>query len=141
MHFNCCSKIWTWFHPTIYEEYASSPKDKGELRESKLFFHVRRNKHEDDDSDEEDDEHDLDEKPCLNRILGMSFPNEDEKWLQPIMCPSVTIYAGAEKFNPVVVFMLTHLAPGWAGGVLTAVVYTWFVDGRLTYFRLFYKIQ
>jgi hypothetical protein len=100
-----------------------------------LFFHVRRNKHEDDDSDEEDDEHDLDEKPCLNRILGMSFPNEDEKWkyedsrkfyewLQPIMCPSVTMYVGAEKFNPVVVFMLTHLAPGWAGGVLTAVVYT-----------------
>jgi hypothetical protein len=28
------------------------------------------------------------------------------------------------------VFMLTHLAPGWVGGVLTAVTYTWLVDGR-----------
>ena len=65
----------------------------------------------------------------------MDFPDEDEQWkfkdsrtfyewLQPIMCPSVTIYAGEDKLNPVVVFMLTHLAPGWVGGVLTAVIYT-----------------
>jgi hypothetical protein len=124
------------FHPAIYKYYASSPGDKGELRENKLFFHIRRNEYEVGDSDEEVDDHDLDGKPCLNRILGMDFPNEDEKWkyedsrkfyewLQPIMCPSVTMYVGDDdKFNPVVVFMLTHLAPGWVGGVLTAVVYT-----------------
>jgi hypothetical protein len=123
------------FHPAIYEYYASSSGEKGELRKSKLSFHIRRNRYEDGDNDEDDYEHDLEEQPCLNRVLGMDFPDEDEQWkyvdsrnfyewLQPIMCPSVTMYAGEDKFNPVAVFMLTHLAPGWVGGVLTAVTYT-----------------
>ena len=120
------------FHPEIYEYYASHPEEKGELRENKLYFHIRPN----DDSDEDaEEDHDLETKPCLNRIFGMSFPSIDEEWkfkdsrkfyewLQPIMHPSVTIYAGEDKFNPVAVFMLTHLAPGWVGGALTAVTYT-----------------
>jgi hypothetical protein len=125
------------FHPAIYKYYASSPGDKGELRENKLFFHLRRNRYEDSDCDEDDYEHDLEENPCLNRVLGMDhyYPDEDKQWkyeesrkfyewLQPIMHPSVTMYAGEDKLNPVVVFMLTHLAPGWVGGVLTAVNYT-----------------
>ena len=119
------------FHPEIYEYYASHPEEKGELRENKLYFHIRPN----DDSDEDvEEDHDLETKPCLNRIFGMSFPSIDEEWkfkdsrkfyewLQPIMHPSVTIYAGEDKFNPIAVFMLTHLAPGWVGGALTAFIY------------------
>ena len=123
------------FHPEIYEYYSSNPERKGHFRRNKLFFHIRPNKYVDPDFDEDTDDHDLKEKPCLNRILGMDFPDEDEQWkfedsrtfyewLQPIMCPSITIYAGEDKFNPVAVFMLTNLAPGWVGGVLTAVTYT-----------------
>jgi hypothetical protein len=124
------------FHPALYEDYANYPEYKGILRESKLFFHVRPNEYEDPDcvDEYEDDPHDVDVEPCLNSILGMVLPNEDEQWkfeasrtfyewLQPIMCPSVTMYAGDNIFNPVAVFMLTHLAPGWVGGVLTAVNY------------------
>ena len=121
------------FHPAIYEYYSNNAEDKGELRENKLFFHIRPNKYDDPNCDEDSDEHG--DKLCLNSIFGMDFPDEDEQWkfkdsrtfyewLQPIMCPSVTIYAGEDKLNPVVVFMLTHLAPGWVGGVLTAVIYT-----------------
>ncbi len=122
------------FHPEIFEYYTSQPEKKGELRENKLYFHIRPNDVDDSDDDAEED-HDLDTKPCLNRIFGMDFPRKDEQWkfndsrkfyewLQPIMHPSVTIYVGEDKFNPVAVFMLTHLAPGWVGGALTAVIYT-----------------
>ena len=45
-------------------------------------------------------------------------------WLQKIMVPTITVYAGEDKLNPVIVFFLTKLAPGWVGGALTAVNYT-----------------
>ncbi|CAB3998145.1 Hypothetical predicted protein [Paramuricea clavata] len=123
------------FHPEIYEYYTSHPQDKGEIRENKLHFHIRPDNFDDSDYDADAGEHDLTEKPCLNRIFGMDFAEEDElwkfkdsrkfyEWLQPIMYPSVTVYAGEDKFNPVAVFMLTQLAPGWVGGALTAVNYT-----------------
>jgi hypothetical protein len=127
------------FHPEIYEYYTSHPEDKGYLRENKLHFHVRRNEHNIDDSDadydEDDGDHDLEEKPCLNSIFGMDFPNQDEQWkyedsrkfyewLRLIMYPSVAIYVGDQKFNPVAIFMLAQLAPGWVGGALTAATWT-----------------
>ena len=119
------------FHPAIYEYYAEHPEDKGELRQDKLYFHGRPSNIDDSD----DGEHDVSEQFCLNRIFGMDFPGEDEKWkfkdsrksyewLQPIMHPCVIVYAGEYELNPVVVFMLTHLAPGWVGGALTSVIYT-----------------
>ena len=121
------------FHPEIYEYYAENPEDLGELRQDKLHFHVRRNI-DDSDYDEDENEHHIREQPCLNRIFGMDFPFKDEKWkltdsqkfyewLQPIMHPCVTVFAGEDKLNPVIVFMLTHLAPGWVGGALTSVIY------------------
>ncbi|XP_028397307.1 uncharacterized protein LOC114521091 isoform X2 [Dendronephthya gigantea] len=123
------------FHPEIFAYYTNHPNDKGELRKNKLHFHLVRDNTSDSSDYEEDEEHDLDEKPCLNRIFGMDFPDkytmwkfEDSQkfyeWLQPIMYPSLTVYAGEDKFNPVAVFMVTHLAPGWVGGALTAVTYT-----------------
>ena len=122
------------FHPKIYEQYESDPADKGRLRLEKLHYHIRPDD-ESDDEDEDVNEHDLDEKPCLNQIFGTCFPAPDEKrkkedsqkfleWLQPIMCPSVTIFVGDGKLNPIVIFMLTYLAPGWVGGALTAAVWT-----------------
>ncbi|XP_028397377.1 uncharacterized protein LOC114521158 [Dendronephthya gigantea] len=124
------------FHPEIFAYYTNHPNDKGELRKNKLHFHLLVPDNASDSSDyEEDEEHDLEEKPCLNRIFGMDFPDKDTmwmcedsqkfyEWLQPIMYPSLTVYAGEDKFNPVAVFMVTHLAPGWVGGALTAVTYT-----------------
>ncbi|XP_028397376.1 uncharacterized protein LOC114521157 isoform X2 [Dendronephthya gigantea] len=123
------------FHPQIFAYYFNYPNDMGELQENKLNFHLVRDNTPDSSDYEEDEEHDLDEKPCLNRICEMDFPDKDTmqkfedcqkfyKWLQPIMDPSLTVYAGEEKFNPVAVFMVTHLAPGWVGGALTAVTYT-----------------
>ena len=127
------------FHPEIYEYYTSHPEDKGYLRENKLHFHIRRNEHNIDDSDvdydEDDDDHDSEEKPCLNSIFGMGFPDQDEQWmyedsrkfyewLRPIMYPSFAIYVGGLKFNPVAIFMLAQLAPGWVGGALTAATWT-----------------
>ncbi len=127
------------FHPEIYEYYASHPEKKGDLRENKLYFHIRPNMVDDSDEDAEHDsdediehDHDMETKPCLNRFFGMCYPGKDEQWmfedsrkfyewLQTIMHPSVTIYAGEDKLNPIAMFMLTHLAPGWVGGALTAV--------------------
>ncbi|CAB4019936.1 Poly [ADP-ribose] polymerase 3 [Paramuricea clavata] len=121
------------FHPEINEYYSSNP------RENKLHFHIPRNEHNIDDSDvdydEDDEDHDTDEKPCLNSIFGMDFPHQDEQWkyedsrkfyewLQPIMYPSVDIFVGDQKFNPVAIFMLAQLAPGWVGGALTAATWT-----------------
>ena len=122
------------FHPKIYEEYESDPKDLGRLRRKKLHYHIRPDDESDDDF-EDVNEHDLDEKPCLNQIFGTCSPGPDEKWknedsrkffkwLQPIMCPSVSIFVGDGKLNPIVMFMLTHLAPGWVGGALTGAVCT-----------------
>ena len=119
------------FHPQIFEFYTNNPeKNVGELREDKIYFHVRSS----DDDDEDDDEHDFEIK-CLNSIFGMSYPTEDEQWmyedsrkfyewLQSIMCPSVFIYVGEEKFNPVGIFLLAQLAPGWVGGAMTAATWT-----------------
>ena len=75
-----------------------------------------------------DEDHDLDDKPCLNRFFGFEdglVPEEEDfyEWLQPIMCPSVTVHAGYLKINPVGLFLLTQLAPGWVGGGLTGVTY------------------
>ena len=122
------------FHPEIFEYYARYPRDKGKLREEKLHFHTRPNDVDDSDEDTKNEDHDIERKPCLNSIFGMDFPRENDQWkfkgsrkfyewLQPIMHPSLTIYAGEDKFNPIVVFMLTHLAPGWVGGALTAFIY------------------
>ena len=114
------------FHPAIFEYYEQNPGRKGELRQHKLYFHTR----------PDEDEHDVSEQPCLNRIFGMCYPHGDDErwifkasrefyaWLQAIMYPCVTVYAGDDKLNPVAVFMLTQLAPGWIGGALTAVIYT-----------------
>ena len=124
------------FHPAIFEYYEQNPGKKGELRQHKLHFHTRPDNVDDSDYDEDEDEHDVSEQPCLNRIFGMCYPHGDDErwifkasqefyaWLQPIMYPCVTVYAGEDKLNPVAVFMLTQLAPGWVGGALTAVIYT-----------------
>ena len=123
------------FHPAIYEYYAENPEDKGKLRQDKLHIHVRPSNVDDSDYNEDDGEHHVSQQLCLNSIFGMDFPGEDEKWkftdsrkfyewLQPIMYPCVTAYAGEDKLNPVVVFLLTHLAPGWVGGALTSVIFT-----------------
>ena len=126
------------FQLAFYDYYTRNPDAKGELRENELFFHIPPNKYVNPDCDEDTDDHDLDEEPCLNRIFGMDSPCKDEQWkfedsrtfyewLQPIMCPSVIIPASIApyiiedpKCYPVAVFMLTHLAPGWVGGVLVS---------------------
>ncbi|CAB3986613.1 Hypothetical predicted protein [Paramuricea clavata] len=130
-------------------------KDKCYLR-SKLHFHVRRNyghniDGSDIDYDEDDDDHDSEEKPCLNSIFGMDFPDQDEQWkyedsrkfyewLRPIMDTSVAIYVGVrvrvkrDRINPPATFMLTQLAPGWVGGTLSAAPLShYFFDIRITH--------
>ena len=123
------------FHPAMYEYYASHPKQKGILEEQKLFFHICIQPHKNYDDPlgyECANEHHEDEKLCLNYIFGMRHLYEGDQlkyedsrkfyeWLQSLMCPSVTIHTPENKFNPVAVFMLTHLTPGWVGGVLTAI--------------------
>lgn len=118
------------FHPEICQYYLDRANDAGERRSEELYYHLP---NEDDD---EREEHDLDKKPCLNRIFGCGWFDDDEKqskileakkfyaWLQKIMVPTITVYAGEDKLNPVIVFFLTHLAPGWVGGALTGVTYT-----------------
>ena len=46
------------------------------------------------------------------------------RWLQKIFVPSVNIFLGSEKMNPVPYFILTRLAPGWVGGFITWVTNT-----------------
>lgn len=121
------------FHPEICEQYLNKD-DQGERRSGKLHYHLPSTPDGDDD---DDNEHDLEDKPCLNRIFGFGSYSEEEgqsasleeahkfyTWLQKIMVPTITVYAGEEKLNPVAVFFLTKLAPGWVGGALTGVTYT-----------------
>ena len=46
------------------------------------------------------------------------------EWLQKLLVPSVMMCFGMEQMNPVPVFILTRLAPGWVGGFFTSVVCT-----------------
>ena len=45
-------------------------------------------------------------------------------WLQKIFVPSVNIFLGSGKMNPVPYLILTRLAPGWVGGFITWVTNT-----------------
>ena len=120
-------------HPEIFHAYAQHGDD--ELRTEKLFYHLPVKGMSDEEYEEETD-HDIEEKPCLNRIFGFStYETAEEEgsiedvtefyaWLQNIMVPTATIYGGIDKLNPVIVFFITNLAPGWVGGALTAVIYT-----------------
>ena len=80
-------------------------------------------------SDEEDD-CDEDEGMSWNGLR--SFISDDKeravnffKWLKKIFTPFIYIGIGCDLMNPVVCFLLGHIAPGWVGGVLTSVVCTW----------------
>jgi hypothetical protein len=57
---------------------------------------------------------------------GDQWKYEDSRkfyeWLQSLIFPSVTIHTPENTVNPVAVFMLSHLTPGWVGGVLTAII-------------------
>ena len=121
------------FHPEICEPYLDDENNEGGRRhDEELYYHLR------EEDDDETEEHDLTEKPCLNQIFGFGWfdGDDDEKskmfeeaakfypWLQKVMVPTILVYAGEDKLNPVVVFFLTKLAPGWVGGALTAVNYT-----------------
>ena len=74
--------------------------------------------------------HDPEETMCLNYFFGAyssKYKNEGFRrnitefytWLQKIMVNSIRVFAGFDKLNPVPLFFLTSLAPGWAGGILT----------------------
>ena len=41
------------------------------------------------------------------------------EWLQKIFSPCVRIGIGLESMNPIPCFILTHIAPGWVGGILS----------------------
>lgn len=41
------------------------------------------------------------------------------EWLQQIFSPCVRIGIGLESMNPIPCFILTHIAPGWVGGILS----------------------
>ena len=79
-------------------------------------------------SDEEDD-CDEDEGMSWNGLR--SFIRDDKeravnffKWLKKIFTPFIYVGIGCDLMNPVVCFLLGHIAPGWVGGVLTSVVCT-----------------
>ena len=121
------------FHPEICEYFLNNP-DQGIRRDKKLDYHLP-SKDDDDVPPEFEEQHDIDEKPCLNQIFGFGsiYTGNEIKlpkakkfyaWLQKIMVPTITVIAGDDKLNPVVVFFITKLAQGWAGGVLTGVTYT-----------------
>lgn len=123
------------FHPEICEYYVTTrPEDKGELRTKELYFHVPNPSPDSDDSDESED-HDFENNPCLNSIFGISGFDDDEEWkreelkkffqwLQRIMVPSLRVDFGSDKLNPVLIFLITQLAPGWVGGALTGSTWT-----------------
>ena len=46
------------------------------------------------------------------------------QWLRKLFRPTVFIYVGLDRMNPVPYFILTQLAPGWMGGFLTWVTCT-----------------
>ena len=75
------------------------------------------------DLDEDDDELILGE-----RIRTFEIENPAARpymeWLQKLLVPSVMMCFGMEQMNPVPVFILTRLAPGWVGGFFTSVVCT-----------------
>ena len=80
--------------------------------------------------------HDPEETMCLNYFFGAyssKYKNEGFRrnitefytWLQKIMVNSIRVFAGFDKLNPVPLFFLTFLAPGWAGGILTGLTLKW----------------
>ena len=118
------------FHPEICKYYINHPEEKGQLVKEMLYFHVPSG---DSRENDEDGDHDLYQKPCLNSIFGMDFPNENEqwvikesrefyKWLQSYMYPSLTVCIGEAVISPHLVLMISPLAPGWLGGTITGVV-------------------
>lgn len=46
------------------------------------------------------------------------------QWLRKIFVPTLYVYCGLDRMNPVPYFILTRLAPGWVGGFLTWVTCT-----------------
>ena len=41
------------------------------------------------------------------------------EWLKKIFSPCTRMGIGLEKMNPIPCFILTRIAPGWVGGILT----------------------
>lgn len=41
------------------------------------------------------------------------------EWLEKIFSPMIRIGIGCHSMNPFPCFMLTHVAPGWVGGILS----------------------
>lgn len=117
------------FHPEILNDFKRSRKEEGIIKKDKCIYHLPKPNADEDEVDDED-EHDQ----CLNRIFGFGYSYEkgqnptevDEfySWLQSIMVPTITVYAGSDKMNPVGVFFVTKISPGWVGGALTSVIYT-----------------
>ena len=103
------------FHPEILEEITANTS----ISQERLYFHV---------FSEHDSERD--DERCLNSVFGRSLdePIQGEAnfftWLQSVMVPSCNYIAGDGKFNPVAHFLMTILAPGWVGGVLTGQTWT-----------------
>lgn len=70
-----------------------------------------------------------DDQLCLGeRITSFQTGNPAARsyleWLQKLFVPSVMMCFGMEQMNPVPVFILTQLAPGWVGGFFTSVTCT-----------------
>ena len=78
----------------------------------------------------EDEDEDDEEAHMSWNTLGTSYGVDVKKanaffdWLKPIFTPMIRIAIGCDAMNPVPCFILAKLAPGWVGGVLTALALT-----------------
>lgn len=47
------------------------------------------------------------------------------EWLEKIFTPKMSLFGiGCDQMNPIPVFILTHIAPGWVGGILSCATCT-----------------
>ena len=81
---------------------------------------------------EDSDNECSDQGPSWMGIMGSGTHDAKEEcscttffnWLQKLFPRVVRIGVGAESMNPIPLFILAKIAPGWVGGVLTVMIYT-----------------
>lgn len=46
------------------------------------------------------------------------------EWLEKIFSPMIRVGIGCDQMNPIPCFLLTHISPGWVGGILSCATCT-----------------